>query len=399
MSELFGDFDLHRKGQPLRLAILGCTGSIGSQAIDICRRYPERVQLVAASAHSQLDKLLELAQEFSLAALAVTDETLAGDERLSRLSHSCELSFGEKALNELAERSDVDCVLVAVTGLVGIWSTYAALCAGKRVACANKEALVAGGDILMQAARPGQLIPVDSEHNAIYQCLVGEDTRYINRLWITCSGGPFWGWSREALAQATPEQALAHPNWAMGDKITVDSATLMNKGLEVIEAHHLFSMDYDKISVVIHRQSKIHSMVEFADGSVKAQIGPSDMRIPIQYALSYPERWDAPAEPVDFLSLGDLSFSAPDVEVFRALRLALDAGRTGGSLPCVMNAANEIANEAFRQGTISLVGIDEVVERVMDAHDTRPLEDLDHIRRSDAWARTTARELVKELSC
>jgi 1-deoxy-D-xylulose-5-phosphate reductoisomerase len=238
-------------------------------------------------------------------------------------------------------------------------------------------------------------MPIDSEHGAIYQCLIGEEAREVSRLWVTASGGPFRGKKREDLTGITAEQALAHPTWNMGPKITIDSSTLMNKGLEVIEAHHLFNMPYERISVVVQPQSAIHSMVEFTDGSVKAHLGTTDMRIPIQYALSYPERWDAPVAPLDFTQLGHLDFAAPDTETFRCLALARAAGERGGTLPCVMNAANEVAVAAFLAGEGTYLGIAECVEAVMDAHDVQVAESIEQLLEIDAWARLTARKNIR----
>ena len=238
-------------------------------------------------------------------------------------------------------------------------------------------------------------MPIDSEHGAIYQCLIGESHDEVERLWVTASGGPFRGKKAEDLNGITAEQALAHPTWNMGPKITIDSSTLMNKGLEVIEAHHLFAMPYEKISVVVQPQSAIHSMVEYSDGSVKAHLGTTDMRIPIQYALSYPERWDAPVEPLDFTKLGSLEFAEPDVETFRCLALARQAGMTGGTLPCAMNAANEIAVAAFLAGEGSYLGIAECVEAVMEEHDVQSVESIEQLLEIDAWARACAKRNIR----
>ena len=263
---------------------------------------------------------------------------------------------------------------------------------------ANKEALVIAGDLLMPLCKPGRCLPVDSEHNAIYQCLVGERHAEVRRIWLTCSGGPFFGRTREELEHAAAAQALAHPTWTMGPKITIDSATLMNKGLEVIEAHHLFDVPIDDVCVLVHRQSRIHSAVEFADGSVKAQLGPSDMRIPIQYALSYPERWASPVTSVDWRDAGALTFDHPDTEAFRCLPLALEAGRAGGTLPCAMNAANEVANAAFRAGTCGFCDIDRTVEAVMSATRVEPLDSIEQVAEVDALARTRARDYLARLA-
>ncbi|WP_301829205.1 1-deoxy-D-xylulose-5-phosphate reductoisomerase [uncultured Parolsenella sp.] len=384
--------------RPLRVALLGCSGSIGTQTLDVIRMHPDKLALTAVAVNSLATKLVSVAREFGVAHAAIADEARRNDPALAELPQGCELDFGEDAVTRLATLPDVDCVLVAVVGEAGIWASHAALAAGKIWAPANKEALVIGGGLLMPLAKPGRVLPVDSEHNAIYQCLVGERRRDLRKIWLTCSGGPFFGRTREQLEGVTAAEALAHPTWKMGAKITIDCATLMNKGLEVIEAHHLFDVAIDDVEVLVHRQSKIHSAVEFADGSVKAQLGPSDMRVAIQYALSYPERWDSPATHVDWRSSEPLTFAAPDRGAFRCLDLALEAGRTGGTLPCAMNAANEVANEAFRQDRCGFCDIDRIVERVMDATSVESLTSLEQIAEVDALARERARGFVSELA-
>lgn len=384
--------------RPLRVALLGCSGSIGTQTLDVIRMHPDKIALTAVAVNSSAAKLVSVAREFGVAHAAIADEARRNDPALAELPQGCELDFGEDAVTRLATLPDVDCVLVAVVGEAGIWASHAALAAGKIWAPANKEALVIGGGLLMPLAKPGRVLPVDSEHNAIYQCLVGERRRDLRKIWLTCSGGPFFGRTREQLEDVTAAEALAHPTWKMGAKITIDCATLMNKGLEVIEAHHLFDVAIDDVEVLVHRQSKIHSAVEFADGSVKAQLGPSDMRVAIQYALSYPERWDSPATHVDWRSSEPLTFAAPDRGAFRCLDLALEAGRTGGTLPCAMNAANEVANEAFRQDRCGFCDIDRIVERVMDATSVESLTSLEQIAEVDALARKRARGFVSELA-
>ena len=384
--------------RPLRVALLGCSGSIGTQTLDVIRMHPDKLALTAVAVNSSAAKLVSVAREFGVAHAAIADEARRNDPALAELPQGCELDFGEDAVTRLATLPDVDCVLVAVVGEAGIWASHAALAAGKIWAPANKEALVIGGGLLMPLAKPGRVLPVDSEHNAIYQCLVGERRRDLRKIWLTCSGGPFFGRTREQLEGVTAAEALAHPTWKMGAKITIDCATLMNKGLEVIEAHHLFDVAIDDVEVLVHRQSKIHSAVEFADGSGKAQLGPSDMRVAIQYALSYPERWDSPATHVDWRSSEPLTFAAPDRGAFRCLDLALEAGRTGGTLPCAMNAANEVANEAFRQDRCGFCDIDRIVERVMDATSVESLTSLEQIAEVDALARKRARGFVSELA-
>jgi len=330
--------------------------------------------------------------------VAFANEALRHDPALSELPAGCAVGFGQAAAAELATLPDVDAVLVAVVGAAGIHASLAALQAGKILCPANKEALVVGGELLMPLARPGRLIPVDSEHSAIYQCLVGERRRDAARIWLTCSGGPFRGRSRAELAQVSAAEALAHPTWKMGPKITIDCATLMNKGLEVIEAHHLFAMPYDAITVLVHPQSLVHSMVEFRDGSVKAQLGPADMREAIQYAFSYPERWDATVTPVDFWEVGGVSFEAPDTQAFSCLELAVSAGRAGGTLPCAMNAANEVANRAFREERVGFLDVARIVEQVMGKTEREPVESLDQLMDVDARARSLARACVEELA-
>lgn len=382
----------------MRVAILGATGSIGTQALDVCRAHPDKLRVTALAAHGSVAALVAAAREFGASHVALADEARRHDPALSELPEGCEATFGGDAVTSLAELPDVDCVLVAVVGEAGIHASYAALRAGKVWAPANKEALVAGGELLMPLAKPGRVLPVDSEHNAIYQCLVGERRSDLSRIWLTCSGGPFRGMGRDRLASVTCSQALAHPTWTMGPKITVDSATLMNKGLEVIEAHHLFDVTIDDIEVLVHPQSRVHSAVEFADGSVKAQFGPSDMRVAIQYALSYPERWAAPVAPVDWRTSVPLEFHAPDTEAFRCLALALQAGRRGGTLPCAMNAANEVANAAFRAGACAFTDIDRIVERVMDETVVEPVTSLGQISDVDARARAEARVELERIS-
>lgn len=380
-----------------RVAILGCTGSIGTQALDVCRQHADRLQVVALSAHGRTDDLVRFAREFDVLHVAVTDPEHASDPILSELPDGCELLKGTQSAAEIARMDDCDVVLVSIVGAAGLAASHATLTSGKRLALANKESLVVGGDLLMPLVRPGQLLPVDSEHGAIFQCLMGEDAREAHCIWLTCSGGPFYGRSARELEAVTRHDALAHPTWNMGAKITIDSATLMNKGLERIEAMHLFGMGLDRIKVLIQRESKIHSMVEFVDGSVIAHLGASDMRIPIQYAFSYPERWDSPAPRIDFRELGALSFGAPDMDAFRCLKLAEIAGETGGTMPCVLNAANEVAVDAFLHDRLGFNGIAWVVETCMDAHDRCDVVSFDQLDDVDLWARRHAAHVIASL--
>ncbi len=381
-----------------RIAILGCTGSVGQQALDVCRQHSDKLQVVALSAHSSTEALVSAARELGVRRVAVTDTDHGKDPILDELPDSCVLSVGPDAAVNICLSDDVDEVLVSIVGAAGLSASAAVLASGKQLALANKESLVVGGDLLMPMARAGQLLPVDSEHSAIFQCYQGENPKEAHAIWLTCSGGPFFGMSRSELENVTVSDALAHPTWRMGAKITIDSATLMNKGLERIEAKHLFNVDMDFIRVLVHRESKIHSMVEYNDGSVMAHLGASDMRIPIQYAFSYPERWDTPSDRIDFRQLAALTFDAPDTEAFRCLKLADIAGREGGTLPCVLNAANEVAVEAFLQGACRLTDIDHVVEAVMDKHVNSAVYSLDQLEDVDAWARKESRAVLSALS-
>ncbi len=379
--------------QPVRLVILGSTGSIGRQALEVAARHPDRIAVVGLAAARSVDMLAEQARAHGVTDVALADESAC--ERLARLLPGARIRAGAAGVAELATHTDADVVLNALVGAAGLRATLASLDAGKRLALANKESLVAGGRLVMERVRfTNQLIPVDSEHSALFQCLHGEHRDEVARLWLTASGGPFRGWRPEDLAGVSVDEALRHPRWSMGPKITIDSATLMNKGLEAIEAHHLFAIPYERIEVVIHPQSCIHSMVEFRDGSVKAHLGATDMRIPIQYALSFPERWDAPVEPVDFATLGRLEFERPDLDAFPCLRIALDAGRAGGSAPAVMNAANEVAVTAFLERRIGFLDIPRIVEATLEAHEPTEIPSIEHVERVDAWARAHAASLV-----
>ncbi len=397
-----------------RIVVLGSTGSIGTQTVDVVRQHSDELEIVGLAVHTRVSEMLAQAREHGVRHLAVGDLRLSGDALADEVREQAgaqgSWGFGMDAVVDLVRLPEVDVVVNALVGAAGLRASYETLRAGKVLALANKESLVVGGDLIMPLAAKvdearraagaapaqgpaGALMPIDSEHGAIYQCLLGESEREVSRLWVTASGGPFRGRTRESLVGITPAQALAHPTWSMGAKISIDSSTLMNKGLEVIEAHHLFNMPYDKISVVVQPQSAIHSMVEFTDGSVKAHLGTTDMRIPIQFALSYPARWAAPVEPLDFTKLGSLEFAPADTDTFRCLALARHAGSVGGTLPCVMNAANEVAVAAFLAERGSYLGIAECVEAVMEAHEAagvEQVESLDQLQELDAWARRTA---------
>lgn len=374
----------------LKIALLGSSGSIGTQTVDVVQRNAQHVEIVALAVHSSVDTLVKQALCFGVKHLAVGDESMEGHPALLDLPSDVRVGFGSQAVCDLCDLDQVDMVFNALVGAAGLRASYQTLASGRALALANKESLVVGGDLIMPLATKRTLLPVDSEHSAIYQCYLGEDPREARRIWLTASGGPFRGRTRANLTQVTCSEALAHPTWTMGPKITIDSSTLMNKGLEAIEAHHLFAVDYDAIKIVVHPQSCIHSMVEYCDGSVKAHLGTTDMRIPIQFALSYPHRWEAPVTPVDFTELGTLSFEEPDLQTFGCLRLALEAGRMGGTMPAVLNAANEVAVAAFLNKRGTFLDIERCVEATMERHETQKVISLEQLENIDADARITA---------
>ncbi|MBN1192561.1 MAG: 1-deoxy-D-xylulose-5-phosphate reductoisomerase [Coriobacteriia bacterium] len=375
----------------LRVAILGSTGSIGRQALEVADRHPDKVEIVALAANTQAELLLEQAARFGIKRLALGDETTA---RAFAAPDGSPIPGGRSAIETLAGEGSADLVLNALVGAAGLRASIATLRSDARLALANKESLVAGGEILTSMGLD-RIIPVDSEHSAIYQCLIGERPATVSRIWLTASGGPFRGADPARLKGVTVGEALAHPRWTMGPKITIDSATMMNKGLEVIEAHHLFDVGYDDIDVVVHPQSCVHSMVEFADGSVKAHLGATDMRIPIQFAFSCPDRWNTPTPAVNFLTIGSLDFEPPDPTTFRCLDLAFAAGRTGGTMPAVLNAANEIAVAAFLAGQTEFNTIPAIVERVMEVHLPDRADSIETVETADAWARQEAASLLR----
>ena len=348
-----------------RVVILGATGSIGESAMRVARAMPDRIEIVGLSGRNNTGRLLELAREFPEAALCAGDEAAA-----KQLSHDLgrTVLHGEEGLLTLAALPEADLVLVAIVGTTGLKPALHALENDKDLAVASKEILVMAGELVMATAAKmsGRVLPVDSEHNAIFQCLEGQDPSTVKRLILTCSGGPFRKADAADLASVTPEQALRHPTWSMGRKISIDSATLFNKGLEMIEAKWLFGMPMERVDVIVHPQSIVHSMVEFLDGSILAQLGSTDMALPIQYALTYPERLTGPCAPLDLTALGKLEFEAPRNDLFPALDLARRAGTAGGTLPAVLNASNEAAVDAFLSGNLPFPGIWESVARAMD---------------------------------
>jgi 1-deoxy-D-xylulose-5-phosphate reductoisomerase len=374
-----------------RVVILGATGSIGESAMRVARAMPERIEIVGLSGHHNTERLLELGREFPQAAVC------AGDEA-SAIMLSSELGrpvvHGEQGLLTLAAMPQADLVLVAIVGTTGLKPALHALENDKDLAVASKEILVMAGEQVMATAERmgGRVLPVDSEHNAIFQCLEGRDPSEVKRLILTCSGGPFRKAVAAELATVTPEQALRHPTWSMGRKISVDSATLFNKGLEMIEARWLFGIPMEKIDVVIHPQSIVHSMVEFVDGSILAQLGSTDMALPIQYAFTYPERVAGPCAPLDLTALGKLEFEAPRADLFPALDLARRAGTAGGTVPAVLNAANEAAVDAFLAGRLPFPDIWQSVTRAMDTVPFVEHPTLDQLLKAD----TAARECLQE---
>jgi len=369
-----------------RVVILGATGSIGESAMRVARAMPERIEIVGLSGHHNSERLLELGREFPQAAVCAGDEAAA-----ATLSQSLgrPVLHGGEGLLALAGLPEADLVLIAIVGTAGLKPALHALENDKDLAVASKEILVMAGELVMATAERmgGRVLPVDSEHNAIFQCLEGQDPSTVKRLILTCSGGPFRKAAAADLASVTPEQALRHPTWSMGRKISIDSATLFNKGLEMIEAKWLFGMPMDRVDVIVHPQSIVHSMVEFLDGSVLAQLGSTDMALPIQYALTYPERLTGPCAPLNLTAVGKLEFEEPRTDLFPALDLARRAGTAGGTLPAVLNAANEAAVDAFLAGRLSFPGIWESVARAMDVVPFVEHPTLDQLIEADTAAR------------
>lgn len=374
-----------------RVIVLGATGSIGESAVKVAKDIPDRMEIVGVAANRNVARLAEQVHEFGAVAACVCDASLEGDLR-SRVNDKVRVYSGEEGLVDLVRETEADMVLVAIVGTGGLRPTLAAIETGKDLAIASKEILVMAGEAVMGAARAKNIrvLPVDSEHNAIFQCLEGRDSDLVRRLILTASGGPFRTWAVEKLAGVTPEQALKHPTWEMGRKITIDSATLFNKGLEMIEAAWLFGVGMDRVDVVVHPQSIVHSMVEFVDSSVLAQLSHSDMCFPIQYAVTWPDRVKNSLRPLNFGELSKLEFEAPRWNDFPALNLAKQAGTAGGTLPAVLNAANEIAVAAFLDRKIAFPAIWETVALVMDSHQPVAHPDLDAIIEADTWARKEA---------
>ncbi len=376
-----------------RLLILGSTGSVGTQALDVCRRSDE-LELVGLSAERSWEALLEQARSHGVQRVALADEDAAARAGLAWTDG--EVLGGAEGLVRLVVESEADLVLNALVGSAGLGPTVATLGEGIDLALANKESLVVGGELVtaLAEATGAQIVPVDSEHTALHQLLAGQPTGSVERLTITASGGPFRGRGREELRDVTVREALAHPTWAMGGKITIDSATLMNKGLEVMEAHHLFGTPYERIDVVVHPQSLVHGLIEMADGAMLAHLGPADMRIAISYALHGGESVELGVTPLDLAAVGELTFEAVDLDSFPCLRLAREAARAGGTAPCVLNAANEVAVHAFLEGQIGFLEISEVIERTLAELPGEPVRAFESLYEADRQARTVAGEAV-----
>ena len=383
-----------------RIAILGATGSVGRSSLDLVERSPERFEVVALTAQSNVDALAEAARRTGARLAVVADESCFADLADKLEGSGCRAAAGAEGLIEAAA-GDADWVMAAIVGCAGLVPTMAAIEAGKTVALANKEALVTAGTLMTGAAtRSGAtLLPVDSEHNAIFQCLAGSRGEDVARLVLTASGGPFLNASLDQMRAASPAQAVAHPRWSMGAKISVDSATLMNKGLELIEAHHLFGLASDRIDIVVHPQSVVHSLVEFVDGSLLAQLGSADMRIPIAFTLAWPERMETPAERLSLTDIARLDFEAPEMPRFPALRIAREALERGGSAAIVLNAANEVAVEAFLNGRIGFCDIVRLVEEALAQIDAAAPKSVAEVVALDLDVRERARAMIAESCC
>ena len=381
-----------------QIVILGSTGSIGTQALDVIEQHPDKFEVYALTANNNIELLIEQAIKFKPEVVVIANDKnyLILKEALN--NYPIKVWAGIDAISDVVQTSDIDVVLAAMVGFSGLRPTINALKAGKTVALANKETLVVAGEQIIELALKNQapILPVDSEHSAIFQCLNGEDLNRINKIWLTASGGPFRNFTREQLQDVTKKQALKHPSWNMGAKVTIDSSTLMNKGLEMIEARWLFDIKPSCIEVVVHPQSIVHSMVEFEDTSVMAQMGMPDMRVPIQYAFSYPQRLKSDFKPANFFELSNLTFEEPNLEVFKNLSYAYDAINKGGNMPCILNAANEIAVEQFLQDRVSFLGMSDVIEQTMQRASFIEKPTLDDYFATDIEAREVAIDIINQ---
>lgn len=382
-----------------RIALLGSTGSIGTQTLDVVRAYPDKFEISVLTANRNVDLLIEQALEFKPNVVVIVDE--AGYQKVHDVlfDEGIKVYAGENALAEVTEMDEIDIILTALVGFSGLKPTIRAINAGKNIALANKETLVVAGELITKLAREKgvNIYPVDSEHSAIFQCLVGEDQNPIEKIYLTASGGPFRGKKREDLINTTKEQALKHPNWEMGAKITIDSASMMNKGLEVIEAKWLFNLRNDQIDVIVHPQSIVHSLVQFEDGSMKAQLGLPDMKLPIQYALTYPYRLKTDFERFNFMDYPNLTFEKPDLETFTNLRLAYEVMELGGNAPCILNAANEIAVAAFLKDQLTFLQIAEVNEETIKGVVFILKPTLEELYETDRLSRIFAAKFIENL--
>jgi len=385
------------KGEPKKIVLLGSTGSIGRSTLDVVRSLGGGIRVVGLAARSNVDLLVEQASEFKPEAVAVVDDDAARE--FARRLPDVRLLGGEHALEDLASLPEADLVVVAVVGSAGIRPTLAAIDAGKDVALANKESLVAAGAIIVGRAKSKgvTIIPIDSEHSAVYQCLRGEEKSSVTRIILTASGGPFVDMGADEIESVTAQDALKHPTWQMGKKVTIDSATLLNKGFEVIEAHWLFGLEAERIEVVVERKSIVHSLVEFVDGSMIGLLSLPDMRLPIQFALTHPERVETTLPRIDLIRIGDLRFEKPDLERFPCLALAYEAARAGGTAPAVLSAADEVAVEAFLEGRIRFGDIYGILKKVVDSHRLESEPNLESIFEVDAWARKTTRAMIEKV--
>lgn len=378
-----------------KIAVLGSTGSIGTSSLDVVRAFPQSFCLTALSVYSNIDLLEQQIREFNISVAAVVVPEKAA-ELQSRVGGLCTVYAGTEGLKELTATADYDVLIGAMVGFAGLAPTLEAIKRGKRIALANKETLVVAGELVTELCKQygAELLPVDSEHSALFQCLTGEESKFVRRLILTASGGPFRNKTREELFTVSVAEALNHPTWKMGSKITIDSASLMNKGLEVIEARWLFGTGPEKIAVVVHPQSIVHSMVEFTDGSIKAQLSTPDMKLPIQYALSYPDRLERSFVETNFPLIGSLTFTEPDLETFRCLKMAYEVLSSGGTTPCILNAANEIAVDRFLKGQIGFMQIPEIIGKSLEKVESFSHPDLETLFECDKITRKFAESLV-----
>jgi 1-deoxy-D-xylulose-5-phosphate reductoisomerase len=379
-----------------KIAILGSSGSIGTQALEVIQEHPDQFEVEVLTVNSNADLLIEQTKKFKPNAVVIADESKYTYVKEALANEDVHVYAGEAALSQAMEAEAIDVVLTAVVGFAGLKPTLAAINAGKHIALANKETLVVAGEMVTKLAREKgvNIYPVDSEHSAIFQCLAGEFHNKIEKIYLTASGGPFRGWSAEQLANVTREQALKHPNWEMGAKITIDSASMMNKGLEVIEAKWLFGLNAEQIDVIVHPQSIVHSIVQFEDGSMKAQMGLPDMKLPIQYALAYPQRIKSDFKRFNFLNYSSLTFEAPDKKTFRNLDLAYEAMKRGGNSPCILNAANEIVVDAFLKNKLRFTEMPDVIEQCMNDVKWLSAPTLEDYLETDKNARALANEII-----